>query len=209
VLECTILVRFQEFFVGTACAARAPMQTDAHPLLRATGLQEATPGIARATWDDLRVVARHLDLEGARWALVGGLALAVHGIPRSWHTLEMIVDPEPANTARWVAALSRLPLAAAVELLGEADVFEHDERILLHDEPCIEVMSAAGGYTWSELAPHIARLDIGGATVPVLDVQGLYLTKQGRRDRDRADAFMLRTALLASSPISSEALKIG
>ncbi|MCC7537721.1 MAG: hypothetical protein IT379_15975 [Deltaproteobacteria bacterium] len=156
-------------------------------------------GPARATWDDLHLVARHLDLEGARWALVGGLALAVHGIPRSWHRLEMLVDPAVDNTARWIAALSRLPHAAALELLGEADPFENDERILLRDEPCVEVMSSAGGHSWAELSPHLTAIDLGGFSVPVLDVQGLYLTKQGRRDRDRADAFMLRTVLLTAS----------
>lgn len=183
------------------------MQTDVLDAAdEAPGRPSLAGGIARATWDDLRIVARHLDLEGARWALVGGLALAVHGIPRAWRTLEMLVDPAPENTERWVAALCRLPLGAAYELVGEPDVLERDERILLRDEPCIEVMSVAGGYTWSELAPHLAHLDIGGLTVPVLDVHGLYLTKTGRRDRDHADAFMLRTALMTTS---SEAMKIG
>jgi hypothetical protein len=32
-----------------------------------------------ATWDDLKVVARALNAEGARYALIGGYAIAAHG----------------------------------------------------------------------------------------------------------------------------------
>ncbi len=39
-----------------------------------------------------RVVARHLDAEQADWAVIGGLALAVHGAGRLTHDVDIITE---------------------------------------------------------------------------------------------------------------------
>ncbi len=55
-----------------------------------------------ATWDDLKLVARVLNDQGTRYALIGGYAIAAHGYNRFSEDLDILVDPAPDNTRRWI-----------------------------------------------------------------------------------------------------------
>lgn len=72
-----------------------------------------------ATWEDVKLVARLLEAEGARWVLIGGYAIAAHGFVRMSEDVDILVDPSPENARRWIAALSALPDGTARELVGE------------------------------------------------------------------------------------------
>ena len=58
-------------------------------------------------------------------------------------------------------------------------------------------MPAACGHSYAELAPHIEQRDIDGVPVPVLSLEGLLLTKEGLREKDRADRRVIEEALAA------------
>ena len=150
-----------------------------------------------ATWSDLAVVARYLDEAGVEYALVGGYAIAAHGFNRFSEDIDILVNPSRENTARWIAALSRLPDAATRELEGQDDIFEREGRyaIRINDEFTLDVMPAACGHSWEELCRFIEDIDIDGGRIKVLSLEGLLLTKEGMRDRDRADARVLREAI--------------
>ncbi len=154
-----------------------------------------------ATWEDVKHLARLLDAEGVRWALIGGYAIAAHGFVRVSEDVDVLVDPSVENTRRWIAALGRLPDGAARELVGEDAIWEGEgpAAIRINDEFTVDVMAAACGHRWSELARHVVAVDIDGQRIPVLDLEGLLLTKEGMRDRDRADAAVLRAAIDALS----------
>lgn len=131
------------------------------------------------------------------WALIGGYAIAAHGFVRFSEDIDVLVDPSPENARRWIAALSELPDRAASDLAGQERVFvdEGPYAIRVNDEFTVDVMPAACGHGWAELAPHIEQREVEGVRIPVLGLAGLLLTKQGVRDRDRADAAVLRAAL--------------
>ena len=150
-----------------------------------------------ATWDDLKRVARSLEEAGVRYALIGGYALATHGLNRLSEDLDFLVDPAPDNTRRWIEALATLPDGAASELRGEDDLFQREGpyAIRINDEFTIDVMPAACGHGWDELRAFIERKQIDEVTVNVLGLEGLLLTKEGLRERDRADAEVLRRVL--------------
>ncbi|MBX3694880.1 MAG: nucleotidyl transferase AbiEii/AbiGii toxin family protein [Steroidobacteraceae bacterium] len=76
-----------------------------------------------ATWDDLRELARYLADAGVEYALVGGYAIAAHGLNRFSEDIDILVEPGAENARRWVLALGRLPDGAVRELGAEADVF--------------------------------------------------------------------------------------
>jgi hypothetical protein len=143
------------------------------------------------------LVARYLEEAGVHYALIGGYALAAHGFHRFSEDLDLLVDPAPENTTRWIAALSRLPDGACRELSGQDDLFQREGpyAIRINDEFTVDVMPAACGHGWDELAPHIEHLEIDGFPLSVLGLRGLLLTKEGVRDRDRADARLLREVL--------------
>ena len=150
-----------------------------------------------ATWSDLVRLAGSLNAHDARYALIGGYALAAHGYNRYSEDLDILVDPSPDNTPRWVEALATLPDAAAAELRGQPDIFERDGNyaIRINDEFTIDIMPSACGHEWHELSSHIVELDIDGVAIRVLSLKGLLLTKEGTRDKDKADATVIRRAL--------------
>jgi len=151
-----------------------------------------------ATWSDVLDVLARLETHGVDHALIGGYALAAHGIVRMSEDVDVLVSPDPANTRRWVAALAELPDAAASELVGEeGTLWEGDGPlcIRINDEFTVDVMASACGHDWTELAPWIERREVGGQSLRVLGLRGLLLTKEGMRDKDRADARMLRLLL--------------
>jgi hypothetical protein len=152
-----------------------------------------------ATWDDVKALARLLDEEGTRWALIGGYAIAAHGFVRLSEDVDILVDPSPDNARRWIKALARLPDGATSELVGQEDLFERDGpyAVRVTDEFTIDVMPSACGHGWAELEPYIEQLVLDEVTLPVLGLEGLLLTKEGMRDKDRMDAAVLRKALEA------------
>jgi hypothetical protein len=150
-----------------------------------------------ATWDDLKQIARYLDEAGARYALVGGYAIAAHGFVRFSEDIDILVDPAPDNTRHWVDALSRLPDGAARELADDPHIFEREGNyaIRINDEFTVDVLPAACGHSWQELSKFIEVISVDGTPLRVLSLEGLLLTKEGLRDRDRADAAVLRSAI--------------
>jgi hypothetical protein len=152
-----------------------------------------------ATWEDVKLVARLLDAQEARWMLIGGYAIAAHGFVRFSEDVDILVDPSPENAKRWIAALSQLPDGATRELSGREDVFEKEGpyAIRVNDEFTIDVMPSACGRGWNELEPYAEERIIDGVRVKLLGLEGLLLTKEGMRDKDRADAAVLRNAIAA------------
>ncbi len=150
-----------------------------------------------ATWDDLIQLATHLNAAQARYALIGGYALAAHGYNRFSEDLDILVDPSQDNTPRWIEALATLPDAAVTELRDQPDIFarEGNYAIRINDEFTIDVMPAACGHSWEELSPYITNIEIEGVSIRVLSLEGLLLTKEGMREKDRADAVVIRRAL--------------
>ena len=155
-----------------------------------------------ATWDDLVALVSALEARGARYALIGGYAVAAHGYNRFSEDLDILVDPSPDNTERWVAALCTLPDRAAEVLRGDPQVFERDGHyaIRVNDEITVDVMPAACGHGWDELKSYVVRMELAeGLSASVLSLEGLLLTKEGLRDKDRADRAVLLKALGKSS----------
>jgi len=152
-----------------------------------------------ATRDDVKTLVRLLHEHGAAYAPVGGYSLAARGCVRFTEDVDVLVDPSPENAQRRIAALSRLPDGAAGELAGEPDVFGDTglHAVRVNDEFTVDVLPAARGHPWDELRAYAEDLEIDGVAMRVLTLEGLLLTKEGDRDKDRADRRLLLAALRA------------
>jgi hypothetical protein len=153
-----------------------------------------------ATWDDLKTLVGYLQDAGVEYALVGGYAVAAHGFNRFSEDIDILVNPSPDNSRRWIVALSRLPDGATRELLADTDVFAHDRlyAIRINDEFTVDVMPSVAGNTWEDMQPHVITMNIDDVPVRVLDLPGLLKTKQGARPKDRMDAAVIEAAIAAS-----------
>ena len=162
--------------------------------MRSGGVAEFT---RPATWEDVKRLARYLEEAGAEYALIGGYALAAHGLSRFTQDIDVLVDPSAANSRRWIIALSRLPDGAARELEADPDVFAAQKRyaIRVNDEITVDVLPSAAGRTWDELKAHITKIEIDGVSVKLLDLEGLLKTKQVPRPKVQADAEAIKRAL--------------
>jgi hypothetical protein len=152
-----------------------------------------------ATWEDVLHVVRLLQKHGTRFVLVGGYALAAHGYIRATVDIDFGVSPEPENSRKWVLALSELPDGVAKELIGEDDPFEgdHAHAIRINDEITIDIMPSVAGLSFDDLLSQSVDFHFDDVVIPVLDLQGLYRTKQNSvRPKDQADALVLKQALL-------------
>jgi hypothetical protein len=150
-----------------------------------------------ATWEDVKRLARYFEEAGVDYAIIGGYALAAHGLARFTEDVDVLVDPAPENSRRWIVALSRLPDRAAQELADDPDVFAAGQRyaIRVNDEITVDVLPSAAGHGWDELKQHIVARDIDGVRIRILDLEGLLKTKDVPRPKDQADADAIRRAL--------------
>jgi predicted nucleotidyltransferase len=150
-----------------------------------------------ATWEDVKQLARYFEEAGVEYALIGGYALAAHGLTRLTDDIDVLVNPSAANSRRWIVALARLPDGAARELEMDPDVFAAQRRyaIRVNDEITVDILPGAAGYTWEQLQPHITEVVIDDARVKVLDLEGLLKTKEVPRPKDQADAEAIRRAI--------------
>ena len=150
-----------------------------------------------ATWDDLKRLAQLLNQAQAEYALVGGYAIAAHGFSRQSEDIDLLVNPTTENSRRWIVALSQLPDQATRALEKEPDVFADDKRYALrvNDEFTIDIMPSVAGHSWDEMQQYIETIDVDGVPLRLLNLEGLLLTKQGDRPKDRMDASILRQAL--------------
>lgn len=159
-----------------------------------------------ATWDDVLMVVGLLEQHGARYVLVGGYALFVNGIVRQTGDVDILVENSVENNAKWIAALADLPDHEAAVLVGEDDPFPKDDGpygndegpnvLRIADEIMVDVMPRACGLTFAQLEENVARVELDdGSCINVLDLYGLWLTKQAPRDKDKADKAQIERAL--------------
>lgn len=150
-----------------------------------------------ATWEDVKRLARYLEEAGVEYALIGGYALAVHGLVRLTEDIDLLVDPSPENSRRWILALSRLPDGAARELASDPDVFVAQKQyaVRINDEITVDVLPSAAGVPWEDLRGHVQIVELEGVRLRVLNLEGLLKTKSGERPKDRLDAAAISQAL--------------
>ena len=143
------------------------------------------PEVRPPTIDDLRRICRALEDAGARYVLIGGFAVILHGGARTTKDIDLLVDPAPDNVARLKTALSVLEDDAAREI--EPDDLERYVVVRVADEVMVDLLGAACGVTWAEARPTARTVDLDGTPILVADRRTLIRTKQTVRPGDAAD----------------------
>jgi hypothetical protein len=147
----------------------------------------------KATFEDVLNLARRLNEAGVDYLLVGGYALNAHGYTRATEDVDILLAPGRTNGEKVIQALLRLPEKAALEL--DPEWFEEGDTIRIGGEFVIDLLFKAAGHDWAELVNYLEIIDVDGLPIRTLDVEGLLLTKQTYRDKDKFDRFALERAL--------------
>lgn len=146
-----------------------------------------------------------LERANVRYAIAGGFAVVLHGVPRMTFDLDLVVDLEDDNLARLISVLEgqgyqpRLP----VPLRDMADPNKRREWTqqrhlvtfsLFHPDRTIEEVDVLLQLSvpWSDIAASLVRKPLQSTGVSVVGRQVLRRMKLATgRDKDRADAELL------------------
>ena len=135
--------------------------------------------------DDVVRICRALNDAGARYVLIGGIAVIAHGAGRYTKDVDLLIDDDPDNVARVKRALSILPDNAAAGI-ADTDIREF-EVIRVADEILVDLMGRACGLSYADIVADAEHVDLGGVIVPIASPSSLIRMKNTRRPQDLLD----------------------
>jgi len=140
---------------------------------------------------DLVALCRELNQRGAKYVVVGGLAVIAAGLPRMTTDVDLMVAVDAENEAKIYSALATLPDNAVRELQpGELSQYT---VVRVGDEILVDLMRSAGGIDYAEAAKHVVVRELGGVPIPFASPQLLWRMKAvTHREKDFGDLVFLR-----------------
>jgi len=155
---------------------------------------------------DLQRVLSALAESNARYLVVGGVAVVLHGYPRFTADLDLFVDLKPDNTRMVIAALSKLGYRPRAPVQAQEFADADTRRRWVEDKgmvvfsffspelPATEIdIFVEEPFPFDEAYARAARADLGFATVKVACVDDLIeLKNRAGRAKDLEDIEALR-----------------
>lgn len=142
---------------------------------------------------DLVMLCRRLNEAGARYIVIGGMAMIQAGFVRATEDIDLLIDTLPENIARVRQALRSLP-DKAVDEMADTDL---DRYVVVRvaDEIVVDLMKAACGVAYNEASALASPVTIDGVPIPFATPRLLWKMKQTLRDKDRQDLAFLAQLL--------------
>ncbi len=136
---------------------------------------------------DFRDMLSALSAEGAEYLLVGGYALAAHGLPRATKDLDLWVRPTGENPARVYRALAAF--GAPLDQITIEDLGASETVFQVGVPPQrIDLLTAISGVEFPEAWADRQTLRLGDVNVAVLSVGHLIINKRASgRPQDLLD----------------------
>jgi hypothetical protein len=121
---------------------------------------------------DWREWLESLNATGVEYVVVGGIALAHHGVVRYTGDIDALVRAVPANAERTLAAPRRFGFGSLS--LTAADLSTPDRVVQLGFPPGrIDVLTSIDGLTWDEVDAGAVAGDYGGVPVRFISREDL------------------------------------
>lgn len=126
-------------------------------------------------------------LNDVRYLIIGGWALAAHGVQRMTKDIDVWVLPESGNAKAVMAALNEFGF-------GETDLTEHDfmtpDTVIQLGYPPnrVDILTTPTGVDFQQCWNDRMDVRLGGITVPFIGIEGLKANKRAvGRLQDLAD----------------------
>jgi hypothetical protein len=141
---------------------------------------------------DFRDILSTFNAEGVEYLIVGGYALAAHGLPRATGDFDLWVRTTRDNAARVYSALAKF--GAPMNTCTVEDFASEDLIFQIGVEPVrIDVMTSVEGLTFESAWPGRLTVALEGVTVNVVGRDDLIANKSAvGRPQDRADVVRLK-----------------
>jgi len=135
--------------------------------------------------EDLVSLCRDLNRAGARYVVIGGMAVIQAGFGRATNDIDLLIDASPDNQERVRRALMALP-DQAIRNMADDDL-ERYAVVRVADEIVVDLMRSACGIAWPEASGMVSEVEIEGVRIPFANPRLLWLTKDTLQDKvDRA-----------------------
>jgi hypothetical protein len=135
---------------------------------------------------DLVALARELNRLGARYVVIGGVAMNRLGLIRATEDLDLLIDRDRENQERVKRALEILPDHAILEL-GDEDLSQW-VVVRINDEITVDLMTEASGISFSEAREEIEWEELAGVPIPFASAELMLRFKQvTHREKDQID----------------------
>lgn len=145
------------------------------------------------TQADLERIAAALNAHAVRYVVIGGFAMAYHGLLRATEDIDLLLDSKPDNVEAVRAALSVLSDKAVLEV--RPTDLEDYTVVRVADEVVVDLMASACGISYDEVAADAEVGTIGSVPVRFASARSLLKTKQTLRPKDVPDRAYLERIL--------------
>jgi hypothetical protein len=121
------------------------------------------------------------------FAVVGGMAVIMHGYVRATHDLDLFIRPTEENARAAFGAL--LALGISLEGLEPADLLNDDENVRFGpEEDHIDILASIGEMGFDQVWRNRVETEVEGLRIPFISKADLIQNKQQvGRLRDLAD----------------------
>jgi hypothetical protein len=144
-------------------------------------------GLTRPPDDqDLVRLAAELNRLGARYIVIGGVAINRLGFIRATEDIDLLISREQANQRLVRQALEILPDKAVRELKDDEDLAAW-VVVRVNDEITVDLMTEASGIGYAEAERYIEWEEISGVKIPFANGELMLRFKQGSREKDVLD----------------------
>jgi hypothetical protein len=145
------------------------------------------------TIEDLLHLCSELNGAGARYIVIGGMAIIHLGFTRATEDIDLLIDASPDNISKIRKALMSLP-DRAVREMADTDL-DNYQIVRIADEIVVDLMKSACGISYPEAGNGIEWTSIDGVSIPFASASLLWKLKQAPRAKDEMDRSFLRVLL--------------
>jgi hypothetical protein len=131
-----------------------------------------------------------LNAEGAKYLVIGGRAVILHGLVRTTEDVDILIEESEDNFKRVIAGLSKMEEHFAAELTPQD--FIDNVVVTIGDEVHVDVSTRAWKVSYADAAPTALESIFEGVRVPYLGWDMLVASKQTYREKDQIDLLQLR-----------------
>ena len=136
---------------------------------------------------DLVALARELNRLGAKYVVIGGVAINRLGFVRATLDIDLLIARDRANQLLVRQALEILPDKAVRELAPDEDLASW-VVVRVNDEITVDLMTEASGIRFEEAAAEIEWVELAGERIPFASARLMLRFKRGSvRDKDVID----------------------
>ena len=136
--------------------------------------------------EDLVKLCEELNRLGAKYIVIGGLAMNNLGLVRTTEDVDFLIDPSNENQRRVREALLILPEKAIRELGADEDL-QQWVVTRVNDEITVDLMTEACGIRYEEAKTDVQIREVQSVPIPMANRRLMIKLKQSRRPKDEID----------------------